>query len=675
MPNAGQSTATLNPSSTLTQVLGLNAGSTVRQAIGDLALQLIASPELAAVIGNYALFQGEWDASGGTFPSGATKGQFWRVSGADTVDGVAFAVSDVLLALADDASTTTYTDNWHRAGHASFAHGHTISDISGLADVASSGDSDDLTEGAAKLLMTTTERSKLAGVETGAQVNDVTSVAGRTGAVTLTASDVGLGNVDNTSDADKPVSAAQQTALDGKAAASHTHPVSDISDASAAGQALVTAASPAAQRTALGLVDVASSGDSDDLTEGTSKLLMTVNERAHLTETGTTPLPHARNSGRVPLAADAAGRVIAWAIDGEMDYAGRRSHAARIHTDGRDQSRYFSNSIKLKQGRSGELRFGLIGDSWTEREQIADALKTSLTTALGQSGDGFFSCKTTYSMAGYTLSSSGWTLYDASDGDAPSRSCGPDGHAAYTAGTSASWSVDGLDADRVQILYWDGDGTFRYRIDGGSWVAVAGASSDAVTTLELTGLAGAALVEIDVSTNAGTVEFYGIIADNPSDDGVTIYKIGNGSSMGSDWSTIKDDLAAWSSILDLDAVAIILGTNDTRYGGGYPDTLADGIRDIAAALRDSNPTMGVCYVAPPEHGDTLNGNGDFSDFREAAFAECDRLGFDYVNAAARWRDHTTENAAGFWSDTLHLDADGAARLVNYDILPHIYKES
>ena len=44
----------------------------------------------------------------------------------------------------------------------------------------------------------------------------VQSVAGQTGAVTLSKSDVGLGNVDNTSDADKPVSTAQQTALDGK---------------------------------------------------------------------------------------------------------------------------------------------------------------------------------------------------------------------------------------------------------------------------------------------------------------------------------------------------------------------------------------------------------------------------------------------------------------------------
>lgn len=45
----------------------------------------------------------------------------------------------------------------------------------------------------------------------------VQSVAGRTGIVTLSKSDVGLSNVSNTADTDKPVSTAQQAALDTKA--------------------------------------------------------------------------------------------------------------------------------------------------------------------------------------------------------------------------------------------------------------------------------------------------------------------------------------------------------------------------------------------------------------------------------------------------------------------------
>lgn len=65
--------------------------------------------------------------------------------------------------------------------------------------------------------MSATDKTKLNSVETGAQVNTVTSVATKTGAVTLVKGDVGLGNVDNSSDVNKPVSTAQQTALNLKA--------------------------------------------------------------------------------------------------------------------------------------------------------------------------------------------------------------------------------------------------------------------------------------------------------------------------------------------------------------------------------------------------------------------------------------------------------------------------
>jgi len=61
-----------------------------------------------------------------------------------------------------------------------------------------------------------------------ALVTGVSSVAGKTGAVTLAKADVGLGNVDNTSDANKPVSTATQSALGGKANSSHTHAIADV---------------------------------------------------------------------------------------------------------------------------------------------------------------------------------------------------------------------------------------------------------------------------------------------------------------------------------------------------------------------------------------------------------------------------------------------------------------
>lgn len=55
----------------------------------------------------------------------------------------------------------------------------------------------------------------------------VTSVAGKTGVVSLVKADVGLGNVDNTSDANKPISTATQTALNSKVDATSAQTLSN----------------------------------------------------------------------------------------------------------------------------------------------------------------------------------------------------------------------------------------------------------------------------------------------------------------------------------------------------------------------------------------------------------------------------------------------------------------
>lgn len=69
-------------------------------------------------------------------------------------------------------------------------------------------------------LMSSENFTKLQGIEAGAQVNKVTSVAGRGGDVVLDKNDIGLNNVDNTSDANKPISTATQEALNKKVDAS-----------------------------------------------------------------------------------------------------------------------------------------------------------------------------------------------------------------------------------------------------------------------------------------------------------------------------------------------------------------------------------------------------------------------------------------------------------------------
>lgn len=76
-------------------------------------------------------------------------------------------------------------------------------------------------------LMSKEDKYKLDYIEDGAQVNTVLGVKGdneityRVGKINITKDNIGLGAVDNTSDANKPISNATQTALDKKAPTNH----------------------------------------------------------------------------------------------------------------------------------------------------------------------------------------------------------------------------------------------------------------------------------------------------------------------------------------------------------------------------------------------------------------------------------------------------------------------
>ncbi len=94
--------------------------------------------------------------------------------------------------------------------------GYGITDATPSAHVGATGTAHGTATTAVAGFMSSTDKTKLDGVAAGAQVNAVTTVAGRTGAVVLAKGDVGLGSVDNTTDALKPISIATQTALSAK---------------------------------------------------------------------------------------------------------------------------------------------------------------------------------------------------------------------------------------------------------------------------------------------------------------------------------------------------------------------------------------------------------------------------------------------------------------------------
>jgi hypothetical protein len=204
-------------------VVTANAAAAVAQA----AAQAYADSLVVGLLDD----RGNYDASGNVFPSsggsgtaGAVKkGDLWTVSVAGTLGGTAVTAGDVVRAIADTpgqtagnwsvtennfgyvalnqalASGKIYVGNGSGVGTAVTVSGDWTISNAGVATLANSG-ATAASYGSASQVATFTIDAK----------GRVTAAAN----VTITPSAIGLGNVTNTSDANKPVSTAQQTALD-----------------------------------------------------------------------------------------------------------------------------------------------------------------------------------------------------------------------------------------------------------------------------------------------------------------------------------------------------------------------------------------------------------------------------------------------------------------------------
>ena len=109
-------------------VLGNTSGATANVSLVTIVTDLASASSttlatssaiktyIDAQVGGLGNLEGAWSTAGGTFPVGSTpvagtkKGDYWYVSVAGTVGGVAFNVGDVIIAKIDSASTTLASD-------------------------------------------------------------------------------------------------------------------------------------------------------------------------------------------------------------------------------------------------------------------------------------------------------------------------------------------------------------------------------------------------------------------------------------------------------------------------------------------------------------------------------------------------------------------------------------
>ena len=216
-------------------ILGADNGVATLDSNGKVPLSQINDSILGQVE-----YMGLWDPSSNTptLPTTPTeKGHYYIASGTGTQFGIDFVLGDWIVS---NGSTWDKVDNTDAVSSVAGKTGAVTLDktdvgLSNVDNIQQAPATRDISSGAGltgggdlsadrlfalgtpSTLTSSTINESINNTHTHEVIYPINSVAGRTGDVVLTKSDVGLSNVDNTSDLDKPISTATQTALDLKA--------------------------------------------------------------------------------------------------------------------------------------------------------------------------------------------------------------------------------------------------------------------------------------------------------------------------------------------------------------------------------------------------------------------------------------------------------------------------
>ncbi len=331
-------------------------------------------------------------------------------------------------------------------------------------------------------------------------------------------------------------------------------------------------------------------------------------------------------------------------------------------TDGRSLFESRAALAKARRSTPGVCRILLVGDSWAQLSEIAQASIDRLYEAFGYSATGWVPSYPQYPLDGVAVARAGtWTLYDASGATTPPPyGIGIDGHGFYTSGVNGSYKVSNCVCTEFRYFYWDADGAFRYRMDGGEWTTVTGGGSNTLKTIEFTGLTDEAHVfEMDnsVNTGGGVVTLLGAYATRNAVPGVEFSKCGNGGQTGARMLNVAGHIAPYAEVMKPNVVVMILGTNDYRQTFSTVAAYRQALQMWIDEVRSVRPGCGFIFFVPPQSdAPTIV---PLAEYRDAAHQVAMENNAEFLNGLDDWGSFAETSALGLWSDSLHVNADGA----------------
>lgn len=312
-----------------------------------------------------------------------------------------------------------------------------------------------------------------------------------------------------------------------------------------------------------------------------------------------------------------------------------------------------------------------IGDSWvqggeyTSGDRLTIPLRNKMKTTLNDGGIGFVGLANNHVGNGYLSVALGgtWVEYDESKYNIE-QSLGLDSAMIESTTPNSTIKVTfNEEVNYYEIHTAPNTGTWRYNIDGGTWVDVN--SSQEITQINMA--LGKHTINIEHLT--GKTTFIGSYAYK-SNNGVVIHKIGNGGIKASHMaSTNRDNYIKQIGRCKANTYGILLGTNDMSQNSTPKQHKAD-LAEVVDRIRKGNAKANIFLITPS--GNNLTGRQfKMSEYRDVQYQLATELGLGYISLLDILGDYATTNANGLMlGDGIHPNENGGYAICNtvYDRL-------
>lgn len=321
---------------------------------------------------------------------------------------------------------------------------------------------------------------------------------------------------------------------------------------------------------------------------------------------------------------------------------------------------------------TGRAEIAFIGDSWVaggvnkQGERLTRPLRERYLKNYADGGIGFVSYANSHIGNGevaVTLTGT-WQHYDEGLGNI-AQSKGLDSAMVESSTVGDSIKVqfyEDLDFYEIHTL---NTGTWRYNIDGGSWVTVD-ATKQEVTPITLS--LGKHTINIEIVS--GKVSFIGSYAYK-GNKGVVVHKIGNSGLRGGHMtSTDRANYVKQLKRCRANTFGILLGTNEMAQSVPVA-TYESDLKEIVSRIREAKPRASIFLIAPS--GNTYDNTKlhTIEEYSNTQLKVAKEINTGHVSLYRTLGDFAMTNANGLmYTDGVHPNKEGGYAISNivYDRL-------